>query len=50
MRKLRKLMTDIEDLPQTGILLRNISPLFKLRFRETIDTMSLLFSTHPGVC
>jgi len=45
MQNLRELITEIEGFPKSGILFRDISPLLKLRFRETIDAMSALFSS-----
>jgi adenine phosphoribosyltransferase len=44
MQKLAKLITEIPDFPQPGIVFRDISPLLKARFSETIDAMSELFS------
>jgi adenine phosphoribosyltransferase len=44
MQKLAELITEIPDFPRPGILFRDISPLLKEKFRETIDAMSALFS------
>lgn len=44
MENLRELITAIPDFPKPGILFRDISPLLKFKFKETIDAMSLLFA------
>jgi adenine phosphoribosyltransferase len=44
MQNLRDLISEIPDFPKPGILFRDISPLLKARFHETIDTLSDLFS------
>jgi hypothetical protein len=36
---LREFITEIPDFPKSGILFRDISPLLKLKFHETIDAM-----------
>jgi adenine phosphoribosyltransferase len=36
-------MTDVPDFPKPGILFRDISPLLKNHFKQTIDAMSDLF-------
>ncbi len=45
LENLRRLISEIPDFPKPGILFRDISPLFKLKFRETIDAISALFSS-----
>jgi adenine phosphoribosyltransferase len=37
-------MSDVADFPKPGILFRDISPLLKHHFTETLDAMSALFS------
>lgn len=44
MDELSSLIAEIPDFPSPGILFRDISPLLKFRFSETIDAMSGLFS------
>lgn len=44
MQNLLELIDEIPDFPRTGVLFRDISPLLKNRFRETIEAMSQLFS------
>lgn len=41
---LREFITEIPNFPKSGILFRDISPLLKLKFHETIDAMSTLLS------
>src|SRR4051812_19207949 len=45
MQNLADYIHEIHDFPKPGILFRDISPLLKARFPETIDAMSELFST-----
>lgn len=45
MANLREFINEIPNFPTPGILFRDISPLLKLHFRETIDAMSQLFSS-----
>lgn len=45
MQNLAELITQIPNFPTQGILFRDISPLLKTRFHETIDAMSALFSS-----
>ncbi len=44
MHELSSWITEIPDFPKPGILFRDISPLLKFRFSETIDAISTLFS------
>ncbi len=44
MNELSSFITEIPDFPKPGILFRDISPLLKFRFNETIDAISALFS------
>lgn len=41
---LAQFMSNVPDFPKPGILFRDISPLLKNHFRETIDAMSKLFT------
>ena len=41
---LRAYITDIPDFPKTGILFRDISPLLREHFSETIEQMAALFT------
>jgi adenine phosphoribosyltransferase len=41
---LAQYMSNVPDFPKPGILFRDISPLLKHHFRETIDAMSELFT------
>jgi adenine phosphoribosyltransferase len=45
MQELAALIAEIPDFPKPGILFRDISPLLKSRFHETIDAISHLFSS-----
>jgi adenine phosphoribosyltransferase len=40
------LISEVPDFPKPGILFRDVSPLLKEAFTETIDAMSDLFSTQ----
>ena len=44
MQNLREFITTIPGFPKPGILFRDISPLLKFRFKETIDALDALFS------
>jgi adenine phosphoribosyltransferase len=44
MHELRELVVDIPDFPKPGILFRDISPLLRRRFNETITAVDALFS------
>ena len=44
MQELRNLVAEIPDFPKPGILFRDVSPLLRLRFRETIEAVEALFS------
>jgi len=44
MQELRKLVVDIPDFPKPGILFRDITPLLRQRFGETITAVESLFS------
>ncbi len=44
MKNLNEFITIINDFPRPGILFRDISPLLKIKFTESIDIMSGLFS------
>jgi adenine phosphoribosyltransferase len=46
MEELSQLIAEIPDFPKPGILFRDISPLLRSKFRETIDAISQLFSTQ----
>jgi adenine phosphoribosyltransferase len=46
MQELRNLVAEIPDFPKPGILFRDVSPLLRLRFRETIEAVDALFSEH----
>ncbi|MBS0350424.1 MAG: adenine phosphoribosyltransferase [Proteobacteria bacterium] len=46
MEKLRKYIAEVPNFPKPGILFRDIAPLLRYKFRETIDAISLLFSTQ----
>jgi adenine phosphoribosyltransferase len=42
--KLTSLVSEVPDLPKAGILFRDVSPLLREAFTETIDAMSALFT------
>ena len=44
MDNLRDLISTVPDFPKPGILFRDISPLLKFKFKETINAMDSLFS------
>ncbi len=44
MENLRNYISEIPDFPKPGILFRDISPLLKYKFCETIDALSDLFT------
>ena len=44
MTDLARYIRDIPDFPQPGILFRDISPLLRSHFRETIDAFAALFT------
>ncbi len=44
MQALKDLVVEIPDFPKPGILFRDISPLLRLRFRETVTAVDALFS------
>lgn len=44
MQKLRDLIAEIPNFPKSGVIFRDISPLLKNHFYQTIDAMSELFS------
>ena len=44
MNHLKALVAEIPDFPKPGILFRDVSPLFRLRFGETIDAVDALFT------
>ena len=44
MQELKNLVAEIADFPKPGILFRDVSPLLRLRFRETVDAVDALFS------
>jgi adenine phosphoribosyltransferase len=46
MRDLKALIVDVPDFPKPGILFRDVSPLLKDAFSETIDAMSNLFTAE----
>jgi len=46
MRDLKALIADVPDFPKPGILFRDVSPLLKDAFGETIDAMSNLFTAE----
>jgi adenine phosphoribosyltransferase len=48
MEELRALVAEIPDFPKPGILFRDISPLLRHRFGQTIDTLDGLFSEVEG--
>lgn len=43
-QSLRDYVTNIPDFPKPGILFRDISPLLRLHFKETIEQMAMLFT------
>ncbi len=43
--RLKDLVIEIPNFPKAGILFKDISPLLKTHFNETIEAMSILFST-----
>jgi adenine phosphoribosyltransferase len=43
MHELRALVSDIPDFPKPGILFRDISPLLRQRFGDTIEALDALF-------
>ena len=43
MQELKALVADIPDFPKPGILFRDISPLLRSRFRDTIAALDALF-------
>jgi adenine phosphoribosyltransferase len=46
MQLLRELIQEIPDFPKPGVLFRDISPLLKQKFHETIEAMSALLTTE----
>ncbi len=44
MQALRDLVTEIPDFPKPGILFRDISPLLRRRFDDTIGAVESLFT------
>jgi adenine phosphoribosyltransferase len=46
MQELRELIVDIPDFPKPGILFRDISPLLRQRFHETVTAVDSLFSVR----
>ena len=46
MQELKDLVAEVPDFPKPGILFRDISPLLRLRFRETMTAVDALFSEH----
>lgn len=44
MQELQDLVAEVPDFPKPGILFRDISPLLRLRFHETITAVDALFS------
>jgi adenine phosphoribosyltransferase len=44
MQELRDLVVDIADFPKPGIIFRDISPLLRRRFHETVTAVDALFS------
>jgi adenine phosphoribosyltransferase len=44
MQELKDLVAEVPDFPKPGILFRDISPLLRLRFRETIAAVDAMFS------
>lgn len=44
MQALKDLVAEVPDFPKPGILFRDISPLLRLRFRETMSAVDALFS------
>jgi adenine phosphoribosyltransferase len=44
MHSLKDLVAEVPDFPKPGILFRDISPLLRLRFRETMSAVDALFS------
>jgi adenine phosphoribosyltransferase len=44
MNHLKALVAEVADFPKPGILFRDVSPLFRLRFSETISAVEALFS------
>jgi adenine phosphoribosyltransferase len=44
MQALKDLVAEVPDFPKPGILFRDISPLLRLRFRETIAAVDAMFS------
>jgi adenine phosphoribosyltransferase len=46
MQLLKDLVAEVPDFPKPGILFRDISPLLRLRFRETMSAVDALYSEH----
>lgn len=46
MQVLKDLVAEIPDFPKPGILFRDISPLLRLRFHETMSAVDALFSAE----
>jgi len=44
MQELKDLVAEVPDFPKPGILFRDISPLLRLRFRETVAAVDAMFS------
>jgi adenine phosphoribosyltransferase len=44
MQELKDLVAEVPDFPKPGILFRDISPLLRLRFHDTISAVDALFS------
>ena len=44
MQSLKDLVAEVPDFPKPGILFRDISPLLRLRFRETMSAVDALYS------
>ena len=46
MQELKDLVAEVPDFPKPGILFRDISPLLRLRFHETMSAVDALFSAE----
>src|SRR5262245_34035146 len=46
MENLHQYISEIADFPKPGVLFRDISPLLKFKFTETIEALSGLFSSE----
>src|SRR5688500_4818952 len=49
MHVLARFIVDVPDFPQPGILFRDITPLLRSHFRETVAALDALWSDREGI-